>query len=29
MTELLTQKANDGKLEQCEAEKLEVLEKFK
>jgi len=29
MTELLTQKANDGDLPPCEAEKLEVLEKLK
>jgi hypothetical protein len=29
MTELLTDKANNGNLTECDAEKLEVLEKVK
>ena len=29
MTELLTDKANNGNLTDCDAEKLEVLEKIK
>jgi hypothetical protein len=29
MTELLTDKANNGNLTECDAEKLEVLEKIK